>query len=483
MPFEGGKNMLGAAMFTTIKTLMEKKLNKSEMARATGHDWKTVSKVVKAIESGQELPEKKAHPRILDPHKEEVMAHLENGLSGVRIHEELLKLGVDVGYSTVKDYLAEITKRENIFVRIHTAPGEEAQVDFGYVGLTSIEGGKKKKTWVFNMKLSYSRLDYYEKVYDQRVETFIQCHIHAFRYFGGVPKFVRIDNLKAAILEANFYEPVYQKIYKDFSDYYGFSPIPCRIYRPNDKGKVESGIKYVKMNFFKGRQFQDGPDLDRQLKYWQDHKANLRLHGTTRKIPKEVFEQEEKQTLKPLPLEEFKMAQMGSRKVYHDCHIYVEYNYYSVPFEYVGEEVDIELSQKVLRVYHKGREIAFHTKLEGQGRFSTVENHYPQYKRFSQTEHQEKYQVRMSEIGRWAEQLFFVIVQKQPKDWPRPVQGILSLLKIYPPDVVHLACKRALAYGVHQYSVIRNICANGSFNLPVEFNFEEAVHESHQNQT
>ena len=110
------------------------------------------------------------------------------------------------------------------------------------------------------MRLSYSRLDYYEKVYDQKVKTFIQCHINAFESFQRVADSVRIDNLKAAILEANFYEPIYQKVYRDFSNYYGFKSIPCRIYKPNDKGKVESGIKYVKINFFKGRSFTSGND-------------------------------------------------------------------------------------------------------------------------------------------------------------------------------------------------------------------------------
>ena len=119
---------------------------------------------------------------------------------------------------------ANIRKRENIFVRIHTLPGEEAQVDFGYVGLTPDNNGKRRKTWVFNMRLSYSRLDYYEKVYDQRVETFIQCHINAFKYFEGITEYVKTDNLKAAILQANFYEPIYQQMYKNFALHYGFKP-------------------------------------------------------------------------------------------------------------------------------------------------------------------------------------------------------------------------------------------------------------------
>ena len=180
--------MIGLAMYITIQTLWERCRNKSEIARVTGHDWKTVAKRIKQIEEGKEYREKKPHPRVLDPYKEQIVKWMEEELTGVRIHEELQGIGVNVGYSTVKEYISKIRKRGNIFIRVHTLPGEEAQVDFGYVGLTPDNSGKRRKTWVFNMRLSYSRLDYYEKVYDQRVETFIQCHIHAFEYFKGVCK-------------------------------------------------------------------------------------------------------------------------------------------------------------------------------------------------------------------------------------------------------------------------------------------------------
>ena len=332
-------------MYTTIKTLWERKNNKTEIARSTGHDWKTVAKVIKSISVGKESPTKKSHPRILDPYKEEILEWLEQGLTGVRIFEELKVKSINVGHTTVKTYIADIKKRDNIVIRIHTKPGEEAQVDFGYVGLTPDNNGKKRKTWVFNMRLSYSRLDYYEKVYDQKVETFIQCHINAFNYFGGIPEYIKIDNLKAAILEANFYAPLYQELYKNFAVYYGFKPMPCRIRKPNDKGKVEAGIKYVKRNFFLGRKFKDGDDLDRQLRNWLEKTCNQRVHGTTRKIPREVFEEEERKKLLQLPEQEFKIPAVGSRKV---CHIYVEYNYYSVPYEYVGGEVDIEIRKGFL---------------------------------------------------------------------------------------------------------------------------------------
>lgn len=357
--------MIKMGMFTTIRTLWERGQNKSEISRATRHDWKTVAKVVKEIEAGKTRPEKKQHPKILDLYKEQIIQWIEyEGLNGLKIFERLKSLGVKLGYSTVTGYLAQIKKRENIFIRITTKPGEEGQVDFGYIGITPDNKGKRRKSWIFCMNLSYCRLSYYERVFNQRVETFIQCHINAFEYFGGVPEYVKIDNLKAAILEANFYEPVYQELYKNLASYYGFKPQPCRVRRAKDKGKVESGIKYYKGNFMVGRKFRDGSDFNRQSRNWIENTCNCRVHGTTRKIPREVFEAEERNKLIRLPLERFKTPDVGTRKVYHDCDIYVGYNYYSVPFEYVGKEVDIEMNKDLLKISYQGNEIAIHQKLQ-----------------------------------------------------------------------------------------------------------------------
>ena len=193
--------------------------------------------------------------------------------------------------------------------------------------------------------------------------------------------------------------------------------------RPNDKGKVESGIKYVKSNVFSGRQFKDEHDLKRRLTKW-NQRINQRIHGTTRKIPREVFEKEEKAQLIVLPQEEFAMAKVGTRKVYHDCHIYIDYNYYSVPFCYVGCEVEMNLTEKLLKISYQGKEIATHRRLSGRGNFSSCNSHYPAYKRYCETEYQERYQVKMAQLGKYAEQLFFLILEEHPRDWHRPVLGL-----------------------------------------------------------
>jgi len=132
-------------MYTTIKTLWERTKNKTEIARLTGHDWKTVAKVIKNIEKGIEIPQYKPRGSLIDNYRQKVLALLEKDLNGVRIHEELVKDGFRGSYPTVKRYINKLKRKENIFVRIHTEPGEEAQVDFGYLGITKDDSGKTER--------------------------------------------------------------------------------------------------------------------------------------------------------------------------------------------------------------------------------------------------------------------------------------------------------------------------------------------------
>ena len=207
--------------------------------------------------------------------------------------------------------------------------------------------------------------------------------------------------------------------------------------------------------------------MDRQLFKWMEN-ANFRIHGTTRKIPREEFNQTEKNSLHKLPLQAFNLAKVGIRKVYHDCHIFIGQNYYSVPYQYVGKEVEIEVGNDLVKIYFNQAIIATHVEIKGKGEFSTVYAHYPSYKCLSKTEFQEKYQVKMAKIGCYAEQLFFSVLENKKSNWTRPVQGILSLTKKYSAEIVNRSCQRALAFGTYDYQVIKNICHTGSYHLPLE---------------
>ena len=455
-----------------MQTLWDQGCNKSQIAALTKHDWKTVDKVINLYKSGQDKPIKKPHPSILDDYKEFILENLEKDLSGRRIHEALLSRGVKVSYSNVRHYLSKIRAKTDICIRFVTKPGEEAQVDFGYAGLQFDSKGKRRKAWVFNMRLSYSRFDYYEVVYDQSVETFINCHMNAFTFFGGVPRYIKIDNLKAAVLNANFYEPVFQTLYKSFAEYCGFKPLPCRVRKPQEKGKVESGIKFIKNNFFKGRDFGNYNEMKSSLAIWLRSKCNSRVHGTTRKVPAEHFEEEEKNLLLSLPKNPFSVPSVSTREVYRDCHVYIDYCYYSVPYEYVGKRVDINVANKIVKISFEGKEVAVHEMAQRKGEFKTNESHYPRYKNITGTDYQKLYQNKMAKIGEYAEDMFLKLLEEQKNSWHQSVKGILSLTKHYPDDVVNLACKRALYYGAIQYRRVKNICSNGLYTLPLENGLE-----------
>jgi len=462
--------MIKIAIYMTIITLWQKGKSQREIAKLIGCSRDAVrSAITRYKEHGHEAPVKKYKNSKIELYKDQVIEYMEKNLSAVRIYEELINIGAILSYSTVSHYVHKIKGKDKICVRFHTLAGEEAQVDFGYVGLQFDPEGKRRKAWVFNMRLSYSRLDYYEVVFNQSVATFITAHINAFRYFGGVPKVIKIDNLKAAILKANFYEDTYQEVYRKFSEYYNCSILPCRVKSPQEKGKTEAGIKFVKNNFFAGRKFIHYQDMVDGLKAWLE-KKNWRLHGTTKKIPRELFDMEEKSQLISLPVTDFIIPEIIRRKVYHDCHITIDSNYYSVPYEYVGKTVDIQRDSKLLRIYYENKQIALHNRSMLKGEFITNAVHYPKYKHFTpqSSAYRTLYNKKMQAIGQYAEKIFNLLLISEPYHWYKTTKGILSLQKLYSDKVIDLACCRALNFDTTSYTKIKNICKTGSYQLPLD---------------
>lgn len=459
-------------MRKTIIDFWKKGRKKKEISRLLKIDIKTVRKIISHYDStGETEPSKKPRVSKCDFYKDKIEDYISKGYSVLRIFEELKKEGASFSYSSLSNYTRSLRDVDKDFcTRFHSLPGEEAQVDFGYVGYQYDPNNKLRKCWVFAKRLSYSRLDYYELVFDQTVETFIKCHINSFNYFKGVPQTVKIDNLKAGVIDASFYDPVYQPLYERFSNFYNFRIVPCRVRQPQEKGKVESGVKYYKNNFIVGRSFKDHSDLISQSKDWMDNYCNKRIHGTTKKQPYDVFINEEQSNLRALPVDSFCIGNSCKRKVGRDCHITVENNYYSVPYGYVGEYVFVEILDKVLLIYSKEfSKIACHAIAKGSGNFCTREEHYPN-KKFDPNDKAfiSKYQLEMEELGNYGSLIFAYIIKEKPHMWHRTIKGILSLKKIYSKDIVNLSCKRALHYGISNYSKIASICKSGAYMAPLE---------------
>ena len=460
-------------METTIKTLFEKGHNKTQIAKLLGIDRKTVREVLKNPDKGQ-LREKKPHPSVLDKHREMIEASINKELTAQRIFQDLQRaVGFAGSYSTVRDYVRKIKgDQQTVYMVIETLPGEEGQVDFGYIGTLKI-GGKRKKAWVFVMTLSYSRYMFIKIVFDQSVKTFISCHLDAFRYFGGVPETVKIDNLKAGIIEANFYEPVVQRTYAAFAAHYGFWAQPSRVYTPTDNGKVERSVDYVKDNCFKGREFENAAEAAEFLKDWLESIANKRIHGTTKKRPVEVFENQEKAKLKPITAQDFIFSDSAVAKVNNNCHLAYKGNYYSAPFQYIGLELNLIEVNNMLKIYFDQKEVALHTLWEGEkGRYVTNKNHYPASKNITFAEILSRQKAEMALIGPGALSFFEAFAKKaglHKYDY-RTISGILALVKKYDSVDVDAACIRAQYYDSLNYTTVRKICEKGLCSLPIDEN-------------
>jgi hypothetical protein len=224
----------------------------------------------------------------------------------------------------------------------------------------------------------------------------------------------------------------------------------------------------MQTNFIAGRTFQDEKDIKGQLRDWMDNYANKRIHGTTRKIPKEVFLAEEKGKLQPLPKEEFTFFNRGTRIVAKNCHIHLENNYYSVPAHLIEKELTVRWNEHIVRIIYQGEQIALHHKTTGQGNHVTVREHMPDYKVYSQTEYQARYEAKMSDIGDHGHQYFKMLLEKNASYWFRGVRSILGLCNKYEKDAVNQSLKRALYHSVTEITTIRHILEKELYLLPLE---------------
>ena len=451
--------MLNMYKQITIKTLKNQGQKNAGIARQIGCHRNTVRNILQR----KKLILKQARDRssYFNSLRDKIEKLLDKKISRLRVYEILQEeYGINRTYDSLCKYVQrEFPKKPQAYGVQIVSPGEEAEMDFGYAGMLPDYEGRLSKTWVFIMTMSWSRNGYYQFTNDQKVVTLMKAFVRGFEFFGGVPKKVKVDNLKAAISKNQHYDLVFNQDFLEFAHHYGFVIKPCPPYRPEQKGKVEAGVKYAEINFLAGRKFKEGVDKDNQLYSWMVNYANKRIHGTTKKVPAEEFEKIEKKCLQPLPENTFAFFQRGVRKVKANCHINFENNYYSVPSLLVGKQITIRWDEHILRVICQGEQEAIHRLVnDKKGKYITVRSHLPDCKCFSETEYQAKYEQKMIEIGSFAHQYFKKVLIEKDSYWFKSIRSILGLVKTYGNKTVNLSLKRALYFGVTNMSVIRNIC-------------------------
>ena len=390
-------NRLTMAEIDRILTLHTTEHSNREIAALLGIHRETVGKYVarakaqnqpnapsgKSVDrSGSNGPSPSGPRSECEPLRELILAKVEQGFLAKRIHQDLV---ADHGESTpsyysVRRFIARLTRRTPLpFRRMETEPGEEAQVDFGTGAPVRMADGKVRRPWVFRIVLSYSRKAYSEAVWRQSTESFITCLENAFRHFGGVPKRLVIDNLKAAVSRADWYDPEIHPKLQSFARHHGTVILPTKPYTPRHKGKVESGVKYVKRNALKGRVFTSLAEENEFLLNWETQVADRRIHGTTKQQVEKLF-QVERRALLPLPAERFPFFHEARRAVHQDGHLEVDKAYYSAPPEYVGHRLWVRWDARLVRVFNdRWEQVAVHAKAE-PGRFRTAAEHIPKEK-------------------------------------------------------------------------------------------------------
>lgn len=362
-------------------------------------------------------------------------------------------------YSSVRRYVAHLEpKSVEAYVRVHTAAGEEMQVDFGAVGqLFDPSSGRMRTAYAFVATLCYSRHQYAELVFDQRVTTWIGLHRRALEYFGGVPRRIVPDNLKAAVVKALVHDAILGEAYRQMALHYGFLISPTRPYTPRHKGKVENGVHYVQRNFIAGQEFADLHCANQQLKTWIREVAGVRDHGTTHQAPLSLFREFEQTALLGLPVEPFSLCEIRTAKVHPDCHVVVSGSFYSAPYIYVGQKLDVYVRERVVELYQGPKLIATHVRCQKPGQWQTRLEHYPEHKAAYLQRTPDFCRQIASRLGPATSRVVEALLSDRPLDRLRSVQAILRLEETVGGQRLEAACARAVYYGDLRYRRIKEI--------------------------
>jgi transposase len=407
---------------------------------------------------------------VCEPYRSLIEESLRKGLSAQRIWQDLQEeCNFNAGYCSVKRFVHKLkgSRREVVAVLEHP-PGAEAQIDF-FQGVLTLDpsSGRWHRPWVFRMILACSGHSYEEPMWRQDQVSFMRAHERAFLDFDGVPKVVRLDNLRAGVARACLYDPDISELYTAFAKHWDFVPLPCRPRNPQEKGVVERGGGYLKDNALKGRKFNSLEEFDSFLKRWNRTVARLRIHGTTRKQVYTHFLEVEKPALKPLPGKLFSFFEVGTRIVHYDGYIEVDRAFYSVPDRLLGEEVRVYWNDHLVRIYHQGQSVAVYTPAPA-GTFNGRDEHRPAHKPARQQAYQENLLAKAEHIGPRALNWAKGAIEERDVRAYRLLQGMISLTRKYPKEQVDWACGIALERRVFRFKPLQRLVERASSRKPVQ---------------
>ena len=352
-----------------------------KIAKLTGIHRRTVKRHLES-NSFPAYKKEKRKLSILEPYTQIIRDYLEqDDYQATWIYDRLKRMGYPGSYDTVKTYVRAIKEQKTrlAYARFETEPGLQAQVDWGDFQVQE-PNGKTLTLYAFVMLLGYSRAMYVELVERCTLETFLDCHIHAFHFLQGVPAEILYDNMKNVVLGRENGKTVFNVEFLHFAHHYGFQPQACPPYSPWVKGKVERPMDYIRERFWRGYSFYSLPQANRDMIAWLEETANQRIHGTHRQ-PILCRWQEEIPCLGKLPLADYDTSLKVFRKVYKDCQLSYNGNRYKVPYQVIGKKVMLKVKGQTIRIYHDQDLLASYQEPPGKGQVIGDPGIYEQLKR------------------------------------------------------------------------------------------------------
>ena len=360
--------LISQSTWGAVRTLWERGMAKKAIARELDVDVKTVRKWCRKTWVAQRRP---SRGRGLDRYRAFLEARApEVGFNAMVLHRELAGQGYEGSYAAVAKYVSPWREswhgqQEKSTVRFETGPGEQSQVDWGSTWVYL--GTARTRVHVFTMVLGFSRRLFARAYANEGLEALLEGHVAAFAHFGGRTATILYDNPRTIVTskEESTGQVVWNASFKDRMDFYGVEVKLCRYYRAQTKGKVESGVKYVKRNALAGRRFRDLAELNAYLLEWCLGVADERIHGTTHEKPSARFARAERlisvAARSPAPRE-----RVESRSVPRDSYVAVEANRYPVPLEWAGQTVEVRIVAEEVWITRAGAEPVCHRRLAGK---------------------------------------------------------------------------------------------------------------------
>ena len=448
------------ALWAEIRRLTEiEKLSGHAIARRLHCSRHTVAKALKL----QQPPTRPAARRrsVLDPYLERIQELLVKypDLSAVRIREEIARgpQGYTGSVSLLRRHLRQVRPaRGRVYQEVHYQPAQAMQVDWGECGRVQV-GRAMRKVSVFVAVLCYSRLVYIEFTLSQRKAEFYRGLVNALTFFGGSPRNLIFDNLKAAVLNGSGRHACFHPEFLALCGYFCLQPLACAARDPESKGVVEGGVRYVKHNALAGRadELQRFEDYLALAPYWRDQVANLRLHETTRQRPIDRFEQE-RALLRPLPAIAFDTDEVVPAIVSPHARVAFDGNRYSAPPQFVRKTITLRANANEVRLLHEGQVVARHVRSYERGQLLVLPEHRLAALSLRQPPHQ---QTLEQEFDSWGPQAraFHLGLNSRPVKTGVHVRRLLNLAKIYGRTEVLAAISRALELATYDAASVENL--------------------------